>query len=255
MPTYTQPLKPLGGHLKIVEIFETVQGEGKYAGVPSMFLRTGACNLECAGCDTKWDRWSEMPYAEAAAIVLDHKSSHLVLTGGEPTLWQPQLGEFLEVLDTASESQPANFHTVTVESNGAVPIRAGAFLNRVDLWSFSPKVGTLGREEYFHWEVVLENLRLTEGQNQLKYVLDPNVPEDVDRVFKFHEQAQIFVPDEFVYFQPYDTETLVNILHAPGLDDITSYLRRLTALTKLVAERSEQRFRVLPQLHKLLSYR
>lgn len=255
MPAYTQPLKAQAGHLKIVELFNTVQGEGKYAGVPSVFLRTGACNLECPGCDTKWDRWQEMPYAEAAAIALDFPSSHLVLTGGEPTLWQNQLAEFLQVLDTAIDHMTRIYHTVTVESNAAVPIKNEEFLDRVDLWSFSPKVGSLGRDEFFRWDVVFKNLEDTEGRNQLKYVLDPTNQEDIDRVFKFHETAEHYVRDEFVFFQPYDTETLVNIQHAPGLDDITTYLRRLTALTKLVAEKSYGRFRVLPQLHKLLAWR
>lgn len=256
MPQYTQPLKAEAGHLKIVELFNTVQGEGKYAGVPSVFLRTGACNLECPGCDTKWDRWTETPYAETAAIILDWEPSHLVLTGGEPTLWQSQLGEFLKVLDTASErSEMRGQHIVTVESNGAIPLRDPQLLGRVNLWSFSPKVGSLGRDEFFRWDVVLQNLLDTQGMNQLKYVLDPAVPEDVDRVFKFHDIAQQYVPDEFVFFQPYDNETLVNIQHAPGLDDIYGYLRRLTALTKLVTERSHGRFRVLPQLHKLLAWR
>jgi len=253
MPTYAQPTKPLEGYLKIVELFETVQGEGRYVGVPSVFLRTGMCNLECAGCDTKWDRWSETLYASVVQLVLGWKANHLVLTGGEPTLWQKQLGEFLDVLDTTNPN--GNSHVVTVETNGAVPLRDAAFTSRVDLFSFSPKVGSLGREEKFSWQVVFENLYNTRGKNQLKYVLDPANVEDMNRILQFHREIEHVTPDEVVYFQPYDTETLVNIQHAPGLDDVVQYLRRLTALTQVVTERSEGRFRVLPQLHKLLSWR
>lgn len=259
MPTYSQSTRPLEGFLKIVELFETVQGEGKFVGVPSVFLRTGMCNLECAGCDTKWDKWTESSHAELAATIIDKwKSKHLVLTGGEPTLWQKQLAEFLTVLDTSAGFGPNEHnwpYTVTVETNGAVPLRDESFIDRVNLFSFSPKVGTLGRGEKFNWHTVFDNIDKTRGKNQLKYVLDPNEPEDVDRIFQFHSEIEHMISDEFVYFQPYDTETLVNIFHPPGLDDVYGYLRRFAALTKLVTERSAGRFRVLPQLHKLLSWR
>ena len=36
--------------LKIAEIFYSVQGEGIFAGVPSVFIRTFGCNFECRGC-------------------------------------------------------------------------------------------------------------------------------------------------------------------------------------------------------------
>ena len=35
--------------LKIAELFYSIQGEGRYMGVPSIFLRTFGCNFKCAG--------------------------------------------------------------------------------------------------------------------------------------------------------------------------------------------------------------
>jgi len=38
----------------LVEQFLSIQGEGRYAGSPSYFLRTGGCNLSCAGFGTEY---------------------------------------------------------------------------------------------------------------------------------------------------------------------------------------------------------
>ena len=35
--------------IKVAELFYSIQGEGRYMGVPSVFLRTFGCNFTCAG--------------------------------------------------------------------------------------------------------------------------------------------------------------------------------------------------------------
>lgn len=252
MPHYEQPVKRQPGKLKIVELFETVQGEGLLIGVPSVFVRTGACNLECAGCDTVWDRWDERPIESVAAEIKTYKSKHVVLTGGEPTLWQEDLVELIKLLP---------YHHFTVETNGAVPLNS-LMLQLVDLWSFSPKVGSLGHDEAFSKEVVANNIRAAHnnclnGAVQIKYVLDPNVPAHVESVFNFQVgHVGNWVRDDNVFFQPYDHGHLVNIKERTHpFDEFGHYNRDLAALTKLVMERSGSRFRVVPQLHKYLSWR
>ena len=37
------------GKLRYSEVFYSVQGEGRFVGVPSVFLRVFGCNFECAG--------------------------------------------------------------------------------------------------------------------------------------------------------------------------------------------------------------
>lgn len=248
---YKQDTRPRPGRLKIVEMMETVQGEGHLSGVPSTFVRTGMCNLTCPGCDTVWDAWTETPFDEIATKIRSFNSKHVVLTGGEPTMWQPGLATLMEMLP--------GYH-FTVETNGAVPINHQAFRDRVDLFSFSPKVGSLGPDEMSASQerIVLDNIALLQDKAQVKYVLDPAIDKHADRVFEFQFSLGLRAPrllDTDIYFQPYDTETTVNIIHLPGLDDRDTYLKRFAALTKLVMLRSASRFRVLPQMHKLLSYR
>lgn len=252
MPVYKQSTRPTEGSLKVVELFETVQGEGIYIGVPSVFFRTGMCNLECSGCDTKWDEWTEETLDAIAEKILSFKSNHVVFTGGEPTLWQNELANL------AYRLKSRRYYTITVETNGSVPITNQGFMQFVDHFSFSPKVGSLGHDEKFSHDVVVQNVIKTAGKNQLKYVLDPNIPEHVDSVFVFQDRLDAggWVAADRVFFQPYDRGTLVNIYARQVAFDINGeYNSDLAKLTKLVLERSGSRFRVVPQLHKYLTWR
>jgi len=76
--------------MKINEIFYSIQGEGKLAGLPSAFIRTTGCNLRCTWCDSPDTSWR--PQGEAMEIeeILDrlaeYPTAYAVLTGGEPMI-------------------------------------------------------------------------------------------------------------------------------------------------------------------------
>lgn len=101
-------------------IFRTVQGEGPYAGYPSVFLRLSGCNFGgkdnfCNFCDTnfQFDKGNLSTIEELADLVVKERkyaSDILVITGGEPTL-QKNLKEFI---DTVCH----HFSDVQIETNG-----------------------------------------------------------------------------------------------------------------------------------------
>ena len=51
--------------LRYSEAFYSIQGEGRFVGVPSVFLRTFGCNFECAGFGQERGNYlatDQMPY-------------------------------------------------------------------------------------------------------------------------------------------------------------------------------------------------
>lgn len=122
--------------MKISEVYASLQGEGLLAGTPSTFVRTSGCNLRCVWCDTPFTSWKpegrEMAVAEVLAAVESLAPRHVVLTGGEPLL-------FDEVANLCQELRSRGYH-VTVETAGTVlPTAKGPLF---DLVSISPKLAS-----------------------------------------------------------------------------------------------------------------
>ena len=82
---------------RIVEIFETLQGEGFNTGMPSIFIRFGKCNLACPWCDTDYNRFGTMTLGDILAKVRTFSARNVIITGGEPTI-QPHLERLLDSL-------------------------------------------------------------------------------------------------------------------------------------------------------------
>lgn len=115
--------------MKVNEIFYSIQGEGAYAGVPAVFVRFSGCNLRCPFCDTDFHEYREMTEEEIVAAVVAYPASHVIVTGGEPTL---QLNAELCRLLHASGRK------VHLETNGTVDLPDDV-LALIDWITCSPK--------------------------------------------------------------------------------------------------------------------
>jgi len=237
--------------MKIVEIFSSIQGEGLLIGTPSVFVRVGRCQLRCVECDTDFDRFDELPVDEVATRVLGMpESHHVVITGGEPLLWQHEVAELIRRLQSIQGAH------VTVETNGAIPFGNHGLEMLPSLFSYSPKVGSLGRDQRFSWRRVIENIAITETSWQIKYVLDPLRMDDAERIRDFQGQlekrTELF-NDQSVIFQPLDRGTVVGQIVRVRDFIFADYAEDLSRLQELVSRLFPGRgFRVLPQLHKLM---
>lgn len=103
--------------LPLMEHFCTLQGEGRYTGHASYFIRLGGCDVGCVWCDVKesWDA-SKHPMVEINTIVDWVVASGVkiaVITGGEPLMHD------LNLLTSLLKKNGIRTH---VETSGAHPL-------------------------------------------------------------------------------------------------------------------------------------
>lgn len=72
------------GDLEMASVFETIQGEGPFMGMPALFIRLSGCTLQCRWCDTDYRHLSTMTVDECFQQVRVSNKSLVVVTGGEP---------------------------------------------------------------------------------------------------------------------------------------------------------------------------
>ncbi|MBX0322845.1 7-carboxy-7-deazaguanine synthase QueE [Halomicroarcula sp. F13] len=198
------------GDLPVNELFCSLQGEGRLAGVPSVFVRTSGCNLRCWFCDsyhTSWEPTGDWYSVEdVVAAVEGYDADHVVLTGGEPLVHEASV-------DLLDELHDRGYHT-TVETNGTIYRDAP-----IDLASVSPKLASstptadrdpkgdgewADRHEDRRLDVPTLSELVESYETQLKFVVTG--PEDVAEieslVSRVREAADAAVPDDRVLLMP-----------------------------------------------------
>ncbi|MFZ4116018.1 MAG: 7-carboxy-7-deazaguanine synthase QueE [Chthoniobacterales bacterium] len=164
----------------ISEIFHSLQGEGLFIGMPSIFVRTSGCNLRCRWCDTPYASWKpegeELSIAEILKRIAVYPCRHVVLTGGEPMVAKG-------LSELAAQLKKRGYH-ITIETAGTLPPHGIP----CDLASLSPKLRNSTPEERIAgaWFWRHEERRyapnvikawLTSMECQLKFVVSS--PEDL----------------------------------------------------------------------------
>ena len=90
-------------HIKISELFYSIQGEGKFQGVPSVFLRTFGCNFKCQGFGMPRGELSNEANDINPDLYTEYKSLPLVSTGCDSyASWDPRFKHLSPVLSIDS---------------------------------------------------------------------------------------------------------------------------------------------------------
>jgi len=127
----------------LVEIFKSLQGEGRNMGRPCVFVRFAGCNLTCPWCDTDITERFTLSLAELVAEVKSHDCQSVILTGGEPTC--------VSGMDELVDALKAACFWIAVETNGT---NAPAWIDKVDYVACSPKQEYADRLRLMHADEV-----------------------------------------------------------------------------------------------------
>ena len=98
--------------IRIHEIYESIQGESTFAGLPCTFVRLSRCNLRCRWCDTPqaFEGGTQLPRAEVLEKALSFGTPLVELTGGEPLLQAGAIALLRELCEAG--------RTVLLETSG-----------------------------------------------------------------------------------------------------------------------------------------
>ena len=89
--------------IKVAELFYSIQGEGRYMGVPSVFLRTFGCNFKCQGFGMPRGELSNEAENIDPTQYTEYKSLPLVSTGCDSyASWDPRFKHLSPLLDTGA---------------------------------------------------------------------------------------------------------------------------------------------------------
>jgi len=152
--------------MRVNEIFYSIQGEGKYAGYPMVFVRLQGCSMKppCSWCDTPYaydpkgglDMSVEAVYQEVERLVSPYKCIACI-TGGEPLMQVTSCGALVRRLNQGG-------FMVEIETNGIHPIPS--WERDVSSWCVDIKCPSSGVQGRF-----LEDWLDMRSTDQLKLVV------------------------------------------------------------------------------------
>lgn len=209
---------------KVVEIFESINGEGMRAGELAVFVRMKGCNLSCNYCDTMWANEADCEFEEMTAdrIVERVKKSgikNVTLTGGEPLL-QKDADKLLKLFSEEKDIR------VEIETNGSVNL--SPFLKYENTsFTMDYKLPESDMEKYMD----LENFKILRKKDTLKFVAS-----SVNDLKKAKD-----------IIEKYDLIDRVNIIFSPVFGKI-----ELTDIVDFLKDNKLNDVRMQLQMHKFI---
>jgi 7-carboxy-7-deazaguanine synthase len=226
---------------KILEIFHSIQGEGRYVGVPQVFVRLFECNMHCVWCDTPGSigdnkrEYQELGLKEVLAQVnAIYNHAHSVsITGGEPLLQKDFLKSFCHALRREGKK-------TYLDTNGTLPEALKEVVKDIDIIAMDLKLPSSTKQQAF-WKEHLAFLTIAKQKEVfIKAVISLDTQkEDVLKAAKLVAQ----VDDKILFIlQPNYLEMKKGVI-----DACLAYQKSCAKILKDV--------RIVPQVHKFMKLR
>ena len=209
--------------------FYTLEGEGEFVGMPSVFFRLSMCNLTCKGfasedsphgCDSyiSWSVKNKMTFIEIFEYFEKHNlveklknGAIFKLTGGEPMVQQKQLLKFIGAFIEKYDFHPL----IDFETNATIkPDEKWIELYRAT-FTTSPKLTSNGDPESrtYKPEVLKWHKEVGSG---FKFVITTD--KDIEEIWqKYVEDDVVQVPKSRIWFMPCSGSRAEHVENAPAV--------------------------------------
>jgi len=144
--------------LRITEIFYSIQGEARYSGLPTVFIRLTGCPMRCVYCDSAYafHGGKKVSIEDIITTVKQYDTPYITVTGGEPLAQK----ESLELMTKLSDLG----YVVSIETGNGIDISSIDERVHVVLDIKTPASGEEPNNRY-------ENLDHIKEKDQLKFVI------------------------------------------------------------------------------------
>lgn len=207
--------------MRVVEIFDSIDGEGIFTGCLATFIRLGGCNMRCSYCDTGYalnaKDGKEMSIAEIIRKVRKIGNTHITLTGGEPLI-NPESACLVKALCERG-------FLVNIETNGSVDVRQ--FQNDNTVITMDYKTISSGENK----KMGIDRINALRKCDVLKIVCEESDFGDITAMLlKIKTEATVFISPVFGKIEP----------------------KKLVSFAKSLRIRGCKNIRVQVQLHKII---
>lgn len=145
--------------MKVIEIFDSIEGEGKRTGQTATFIRLAGCNLRCSYCDTLYSLFGEDEECEYTEMSIDEIISkvnptykRVTITGGEPLIHKD--------IDSLINKLSQIGYEINLETNGTVNPKQFTDLKNV-FATIDYKLPSSGMSDKMNWDNFI-NLKNTD---------------------------------------------------------------------------------------------
>jgi len=209
--------------------FYTLEGEGEFVGMPSVFFRMSMCNLTCEGfasedsphgCDSfvSWSIKNKMTFNEIFEYFEEHKlvdklkaGAIFKLTGGEPMVQQRSLLKFIEAFIQKYEFTPI----IDFETNSTIKPDDRWINEFRATFTTSPKLTTNGDPEKKTYKPEVLKWHKENGSG-FKFVI--NTSEDIDEIWrKYVLDDEVKLPKDRIWFMPCSGSREEHVRNAPAV--------------------------------------